>query len=59
MNFRFILSKYATSLSVVTNVKSEINILKIEICLTITNKSRSFAKKNLTFDDLNNYLYGK
>ena len=46
MNFALIISTYATSSSRLHILIFEINILKIEICLTITNK-RKYDEKNL------------
>ena len=44
----------------VCNVKMfEINILKVEICLTITNKNKSDKNKLPTFCWLKNYLCNK
>ena len=45
MNFPLNISTDAISSNRAHNVKFEINILKIEICLTVTNKSKYDAKK--------------
>ena len=45
MNFPSIISTDATSSSIIHNVFFLINRLKIEICLTVTNKNKSDANK--------------
>ena len=42
--FSFIISKYAASSSILHSVNFQMNLLKIEICLTITNKNKSDEK---------------